>query len=95
MQENEIVPYIKDRTKEILEPEIVALSNKILNRGELNYTIMMLILMMLARTDKRYEDREQFLGTLDAVSKEYYRRAVAPYEDEKAKENGDVFEYWI
>jgi len=30
------------------------------------------------------------MGVLSAITEEFYRRKVAPYEDEKIVENGDV-----
>lgn len=33
----------------------------------------------------------QILGVLSCVQQEFYRRVVAPYEDQKCRENGDVF----
>lgn len=33
----------------------------------------------------------EVLGALEATKLEFYRRIVAPYEEKKLKENGDVF----
>ena len=37
-----------------------------------------------------YEDYRNFIGELESAKLEIYRRLVAPYEDKKIKENGDV-----
>ncbi|MEM1978824.1 MAG: hypothetical protein QXL72_07940 [Candidatus Caldarchaeum sp.] len=37
-----------------------------------------------------YFNYNRALGVLAAVSHELYRRRVAPYEDEKIKQHGDV-----
>jgi len=39
--------------------------------------------------NRDYEDDIE--GTLHSVLLEFYRRVVAPYEDEKCKTNGDVY----
>jgi len=40
---------------------------------------------------KGYRTMNEVLGAFDAASKEFYRRVVAPYEDEKIEQNGDVY----
>lgn len=64
--------------------------------GELNYEITKLLLMYLADTcpinrDPNYTDYNAVIGVLESCKLEFYRRAVAPYEDVKIKENGDVY----
>ena len=60
-----------------------------LTAGDLNYCITKLL---LAQEPKRYEDYNRLIGVLECVKLEFYRRAVALYEDMKIKENGDVYE---
>jgi hypothetical protein len=38
-----------------------------------------------------YGDMNEVMGVLAAVQMELYRRVVAPYEDLKKNESGDVF----
>jgi hypothetical protein len=38
----------------------------------------------------RYRDYHAVIGALEAAKLEFYRRQVAPYEDGKIAENGDV-----
>lgn len=58
--------------------------------GNLNYLITKLCLQRLG-TQPRYVDFNEVIGVLECAKQELYRRMVAPYEDKKAKENGDVF----
>lgn len=58
--------------------------------GELNYAVTQLILAFLGG-NPHYEDYNTVLGVLEAVKLELYRRAIAPYEDWKMAENGDVY----
>ena len=38
-----------------------------------------------------YTELSQVMGVLECVKQEFYRKMVAPFEDEKCKENGEVF----
>lgn len=58
--------------------------------GELNYAITQLVLQYLP-PDPRYSDYNSVVGVLESAKLEFYRRAVAKYEDVKIKENGDVY----
>jgi hypothetical protein len=59
--------------------------------GDLNYAITTLCLDWLAETGKSYADYNTVVGVLESAKLEFYRRAVAKYEDQKIKENGDVY----
>jgi hypothetical protein len=39
-----------------------------------------------------YDAMSDGLKTLEAVKLEFYRRRMAPYEDKKRDQNGEVFE---
>ena len=58
--------------------------------GEINYIVTRLLLAWLG-LNPRYEDYNAAIGVLECIKLELYRRAVAPYEDEKCRENGDVY----
>lgn len=59
--------------------------------GELNYSITNLIVSYLDETKCTYADYNEVIGVLECAKLELYRRMVAPYEDTKMKENGDVY----
>jgi hypothetical protein len=66
--------------------------------GNLNYTITTLIHKVYAENDDKtlgrklsYSEYNEIIGLLECAKLEVYRRHVAPYEDIKIKENGDVF----
>lgn len=59
--------------------------------GELNYAITRLVLRYLKKHGRRYSTMNDILGVLSACGLEFNRRVVAPYEDEKIEENGDVY----
>ena len=57
--------------------------------GELNYVLTRIVLSYLP-AKPGYTAYNEVLGVLEAVKLELYRRAIAPYEDTKITENGDV-----
>lgn len=81
------MPYIsEDRRDEIDIP-----TNEYKGPGELNYTITKLVTEYVP-DDVSYSDFNEVMGVLESVKQELYRRQVAPYEDTKIEQNGDVFE---
>ena len=40
----------------------------------------------------RYKDLEEVMGALNGANQEFYRLVVAPYEDRKLVENGNVYD---
>ena len=59
--------------------------------GELNYTITTLCSEYLRLKGVNYTNMNEVIGVLECAKLELYRRVVAPYEDIKIKENGDVY----
>lgn len=59
--------------------------------GELNYLITTLLNAYLLDHGKRYQTINDIIGALESAKAEFYRRVVAPYEDEKKSLNGDVY----
>ena len=55
--------------------------------GLLNYVFTRLL---KARFGYSYRAYAQAVGVLETCKLEFYRRRVAPYEDDKIKQNGDV-----
>lgn len=61
------------------------------NAGELNYLITQVIIDYLEEHGESYQRYNDVVGTLECCKLEIYRRLISEYEDEKIKENGDVF----
>jgi hypothetical protein len=61
------------------------------NAGELNYVITNLLDDYLSAYGLNYTNVNALVGVLECAKLELYRRIAAPYEDEKIKENGDVY----
>lgn len=59
--------------------------------GDLNYAVTMQCLDFLDRSEGRYADYATIVGALECAKLEFYRRALAVYEDECIEHNGDVY----
>ena len=60
--------------------------------GGLTYMITQLCVDYLESVaEDGYQGLNEIMGALECAKLEFYRRALAPYEDKKIKENGDVF----
>lgn len=59
--------------------------------GELTYLLTKVIVRYVSRCGPRFLTFAEVLGALEATKQEFYRRVVAPYEDQKMRENGDVY----
>lgn len=81
------MPYIANEARraeldQFMEPE---------DPGELNYAVTRLALRYLERCGESYVTINAIVGALECAKLEFYRRAAAPYEQNKANENGDVY----
>ena len=96
------MPYIKKEQREELEPELGALIQKIMNMPEfhsngragiLNYVITDILDSCFGPlSDAKYKDYNEAIGMLECCKLEFYRKAAAPYEDMKEKQNGKVLD---
>lgn len=58
--------------------------------GEVQYMIAIITAEFMKNSDYRYQDMNNVMGALNGANLEFYRRYVAPYEDECIAKNGDV-----
>lgn len=97
------MPYIKQDKREQVNTQLGYLIDAITDTangdvsalpGILNYCVTVMIKSTYrAVTGKKtlsYADHNSAVGMLECCKMELYRRDVAPYEDEKVIENGDV-----
>ena len=93
------MPYIKQEDRDRLEADSydndfafgkpLKLPNP-KTAGELNYVLTKLCHNYFASTGQNYQAFNDIIGALEGCKLELYRRKVAPYEDVKILENGDV-----
>jgi hypothetical protein len=88
------MPYIKPKYRPEIDKLVAPLVEHIASLplekqdGAFNYAVTKLLKGLY--NDGTYFTYNRSAGALSAVSQEWYRRAIAPYEDDKIKENGDV-----
>lgn len=87
------MPYIKKEQRRfwngIIEEIEANFDNTDISAGDLNYFISRLIWRQLEQT-KNYARANELIGALECIKQEFYRRQIAPYEDKKINENGDI-----
>lgn len=91
------MPYIREDRRKEYAAEIGAVVEKLCRvsekdaKGELNFIIFSLVRDYAHRTGMSYAKLNDIVGgVLTCCQIELYRRIVAPYEDRKIAENGDV-----
>ena len=85
------MPYINQRDRPTFEAKCHELGFLACNVGELTYIFYKIMCSFLAKEHTvRFERLAVCLAALEAAKLEWYRRKVAPYEDIKIEENGDV-----
>jgi len=87
------MPYIKQSARGDYIDIINAMKGEIdctTTTGELNYLITRMIHMYTREHGNNYQTMNDVVGVLESAKAEYQRRVVAPYEDEKIEENGDL-----
>lgn len=60
------------------------------NAGELNYVFTRISLDYIKRFGENYQHWNDVIGALEGAKLELYRRYIAPYEDQKIQQNGDI-----
>lgn len=80
------MPYVAERLRDLLKEGRMPSTP-----GELNYLITLLCIEYVDEHDRKYEICNAVVGALECAKLEFYRRVVAPYEQKKITENGDVF----
>jgi len=87
------VPYIPQEQRDVLDPFIRDLFLQIQLRpgvaGQCNYVVTQLLVALFVRSPS-YASLNAAIGVLECAKLELYRRQVAPYEDTKIVENGDI-----
>lgn len=92
MEENHVgeslMPYISQEQREELDQWLDEIVLFDLVPGELNYVLTKLL---LKTNPQSYHDYNTLVGVLECMKQELYRRVIAPYEDKKKEEHGEVY----
>ncbi len=84
------MPYITQSKRDELEPHLAALARQVATEGELNYCIYKLSCLLIDKMGESYGNYSLCSSAMEHAKLEWYRRRVAPYEDKKILENGDI-----
>jgi len=90
------MPYLTDDARAKIDDHINDIIDVLINTdvsvpGGLNYAICRVADGVIAAKGESYSQYNTLLGSLEAAKLEIYRRMVAPYEDAKSYQNGEVF----
>ena len=80
------MPYIKGEQRKDLEIRGIVPRNS----GELNYILHLEIEAYVNEHGKSYQTFNDIIGALECVKQEIYRRKIAPYENLKEFDNGNI-----
>jgi len=93
------MPYIKQEQRKSIDPAVSNLVSRVkatsqqddcVPDGMLNYAMTKLLLGTICK-ELNYASAERAIGCLECCKLEMYRRLAGPYEDMKAKDNGEVY----
>ena len=84
------MPYIKQEERGDFSPHAYDVPHATVS-GQLNYQITELIGMYWHAHGPSYQAINDIVGALEGAKLEFYARVARPYEDEKIKQNGDVY----
>lgn len=84
-----VMPYIPKDQRIMADPTVYSLSLD--TSGKLNFAITKLCEEYRQSKGDSYCTWNTIIGALECAKLEYARRVVAPYEDRKCDENGDVY----
>jgi hypothetical protein len=93
------MPYIKPKDREKWASIIESCNavDSCLLVGDLNYLITKIVDKYIQQQEdihkgEHYQIYNSAIGALECAKLELYRRLIAPYEDIKIKQNGDVYD---
>jgi hypothetical protein len=82
------MPYIPPSEKKRVDQD-----NLITTAGQFNYALNQLVNIYIEQNEFNYQTANDIVGAIECAKMEIYRRLVAPYEDKKILQNGDVNPY--
>lgn len=88
------MPYIDREARKAYDADIAGLLESIgahTPAGDMNYLITRLLSAWLEMRGVSYASLADVVKVLETAKLEFYRRVVAPYENRKIEENGDVY----
>jgi len=84
------MPYIKRERRSLFDSHLEACASQILNEGDFNYCIYKMASLLIERIGESYQNLSMCSSAMEHAKLEWYRKRVAPYEEKKIAENGDI-----
>lgn len=84
------MPYITPNRRTVFDPHLEKLAEGITSEGEMNYCIYKLASLLIRKMGESYDNFSLCGSAMEHAKLEWYRKRVAPYEDKKIRENGDI-----
>ncbi|GAB6175467.1 hypothetical protein JCM16814_03580 [Desulfobaculum senezii] len=84
------MPYITQDRRDSFDDALRTLADNVTSEGELNYCIYKLATLVVERTGESYAKLAMCSNAMEHAKLEWYRKRLAPYEDVKIAENGDI-----
>lgn len=87
------MPYVMQAIRDDVEAELRSVARRLITQGDLTYAISVLMdeYVMSVAGAVTYHTLSRARASAQDASDEWYRRVMAPYEDSKRRENGDVY----
>lgn len=90
------MPYIPQDERPCFHPMIEDIAKQICTEGDLNYVITSICVEFLKQIElldgtNNYLQYNMIVGAIECAKMELYRRRIAPYENAKIVQNGDVY----
>lgn len=84
------MPYITKDRREVFDKYLEKMAKEVETEGELNYCIYKLATLVTSRRGESYANLAMCSSAMEHAKLEWYRKRLAPYEDVKIAENGDI-----
>ena len=84
------MPYITPERRAAFDDLLEKMAPEVQSEGELNYCIYKLATLVVDRIGESYSNLSMCSSAMEHAKLEWYRRRLAPYEDVKIAENGDI-----
>ena len=90
------MPYVTPERRELLmqfdekNHRLVVSTINITSPGDLAFVFYRICQFYVIRNGRKFETLNAIVGVLETTKGEFSRRILAPYEDRKMRENGDV-----
>ncbi|MFW6242766.1 MAG: DUF6899 family protein [bacterium] len=84
------MPYLKKEKRNKFDHALLILNEEIENGADINYCITKLCILFIKKFGKNYKNLSECISSMECAKNEFYRKQIAPYENLKERENGEI-----